>query len=173
LSDAALSSTAAAVVLGEAMENVISSLNALGFDDYDPPQYADYRPAESEADDEAAVQTEHEAGSDTFVEEQASSLNAFSELNSYVGDDASLSEYNLSYSINDDFTFSSINFQFETFTANTIDWNLMTVSVTRIMNLLLAMDFMYRFLKTMCKCSCVCVYVCMCVSHFSIYLKKY
>eukprot|EP00615_Pteridomonas_danica_P013936 CAMPEP_0114381324 /NCGR_PEP_ID=MMETSP0102-20121206/3382_1 /TAXON_ID=38822 ORGANISM="Pteridomonas danica, Strain PT" /NCGR_SAMPLE_ID=MMETSP0102 /ASSEMBLY_ACC=CAM_ASM_000212 /LENGTH=931 /DNA_ID=CAMNT_0001536785 /DNA_START=60 /DNA_END=2852 /DNA_ORIENTATION=+ len=149
LAAASSATSLAGILMGSAMYDVVQNLNALGFEDYDPPTYDQYAPEDSESDDQAGVEAEHEAESGTYVEEQASSLNAFSELNGYIADDASLSEYNLSFSSTDDFTFSSVDFAFEGFTPNTIDWDLVTVGIARIMNLLLALDFMYRFFKTL------------------------
>lgn len=153
LDEASKGVNAAAVGMGAALEEVVATFAGLGAADYQPPKYADYAPGEDDgkASDESEEGAKHDKETDSFVAGQASSLNAFAELSAYMGDDASLSPYNLSLggAGDDGLTFSGLTFRFEEGYASTIDWDLLQVGVVHVVNLLMLVDFAYRFFKTL------------------------
>jgi len=150
LSKASVDTAALGDALGEALTSLVDTYPGFDYGDYKPPQYADYRPAESGASSESATAKEADSESESFLASQASSLNAFAELKAYTGKgDGELPTYNVSLGTgDDDLTFTSQRFKFEPLIPGHLDIDMLTIGVSRLVNLLLLLDIAYRIFKT-------------------------
>ena len=150
LAEASANTAALGDAFGEALTSLVGAYPGFSNEDYNPPQYGDYRPAESGATSESATADEADAESETFIASQASALNAFAELKAYTGKDSGeLPAYNVSLgSSDDDLNFISQNFKFEPLIPGQLDVDLLTIAVGRLVNLLLMVDVGYRLFKT-------------------------